>query len=131
MVKNLSAMRKTWVRSLGWEDHVQKEMATHFTTLAYKIPWTKEPGRLQSKGLHRVRQDFTFTFSLFCDDIIKQLGNTGGADLMSLIQNQWFSKYPWNTEMETMSLELRRKKGVVTTMLLDSDTVVTEVLGMK
>ena len=50
---------------------------------------------------------------------------------MSLIQNQWFSKYPWNTEMETMSLELRRKKGVVTTMLLDADTVVTEVLGMK
>ena len=64
--------------------------------------------------------DFTFTFSLFCDDIIKQVGNTRGADLMSLIQNQWFSKYPWKTEMETMSLELRRKQGVVTTMLLDA-----------
>ena len=63
MVKCLPTMWETWVRSLGWEDHVQKEMATHFTTLAYKIPWTKEPGRLQSKGLHRVRQDFTFTFT--------------------------------------------------------------------
>ena len=47
----------TWVRSLGWEDPLQKEMATHSSTLAWKIPWMKEPGRLQSMGSKRVRHD--------------------------------------------------------------------------
>ena len=47
-VKNLPAMQETWVRSLGWEDPLEKEMATHSSTLAWKIPWTEEPGRLQS-----------------------------------------------------------------------------------
>ena len=46
MVKQLPAMRETWVRSLGREDPLEKEMATHSTTLAFKIPWMKEPGRL-------------------------------------------------------------------------------------
>ena len=45
-VKRLPAMRETWVRSLAWEDPLEKEMATHFSTLAWKIPWTEEPGRL-------------------------------------------------------------------------------------
>ena len=44
MVKRLPTMRETWVRSLGWEDSLEKEMATHSTTLAQKIPWTEEPG---------------------------------------------------------------------------------------
>ena len=44
MVKRLSTMRETWVRSLGQEDFLEKEMATHLSTLAQKIPWTKEPG---------------------------------------------------------------------------------------
>ena len=48
MVKNLPAMRETQVRSLGWEDPLEKEMATHSSTLAYKIPWMEEPGGLQS-----------------------------------------------------------------------------------
>ena len=43
-------MQKTWVRSLGWEDPLEEEMATHSTTLAWKIPWMEEPGRLQSMG---------------------------------------------------------------------------------
>ena len=51
MVKCLPATRETWVRSLGQEDPLEKEMATHSSTLASKIPWTEEPGRLQSKGL--------------------------------------------------------------------------------
>ena len=55
MVKRLSAMRETWVRSLGREDPLEKEMATHSSTLAWKIPWTEETGRLQSMGLQRVR----------------------------------------------------------------------------
>ena len=45
-IKHLTAMRETWVRSLGWEDPLEKEMETHSSTLAWKIPWTEEPGRL-------------------------------------------------------------------------------------
>ena len=55
MVKRLPAMRETRVRSLGWEDPLEKEMAIHSSTTAWKIPWTEEPGRLQSMGLQRVR----------------------------------------------------------------------------
>ena len=49
-VKHLPAMWETWVRSLGWEDTLEKEMATHSGTLAWKMPWTEEPGGLQSIG---------------------------------------------------------------------------------
>ena len=54
MVKCLPAMRETWVRSLGQEDPLDKDMATHSSTLAWKIPWTEEPDRLQPIGLPRV-----------------------------------------------------------------------------
>ena len=54
MVKHLPGMRETWVRSLGQEDPLEKEMATHSSTLAWRIPWREEPGRLQSMGLQRV-----------------------------------------------------------------------------
>ena len=54
MVKNLPAMQETQVQSLGPEDPREKEMATHSSILALKIPWTEEPGRLQSIGLQRV-----------------------------------------------------------------------------
>ena len=57
MVKRLSTMRETWVRSLGWEDPLEKEMATHSSTTAWKIPWTEEPGRLQPMGSLRVGHD--------------------------------------------------------------------------
>ena len=57
MVKHLPAMRETWVRSLGREDPLEKEMAIHASTVAWKIPWTKEPDRLQSMGSQRVRHD--------------------------------------------------------------------------
>ena len=50
MVKRLPAMWETRVRSLGWEDPLEKEMTTHSSTLAWKIPWTEEPGGLQSMG---------------------------------------------------------------------------------
>ena len=53
-VKRLPAVQETWVRSLSWEDPLEKEMATHSSTLAWKIPWTEEPGRLQSTGSQRV-----------------------------------------------------------------------------
>ena len=51
MVKHLLTMQETWVQSLGWEDLLEKAMAPHSSTLAWKIPWMKEPGRLQSMGL--------------------------------------------------------------------------------
>ena len=51
MVKNLTAVQETWVRSLGWEDPLEKEMATHSSILAWRIPWTEEPGGLQSMRL--------------------------------------------------------------------------------
>ena len=61
-------MQETWVLSLGWEDSLEKEMATNFSILAWKIPWTEEPGRLQSMALQRVNTTeqlhFTFTDKL-------------------------------------------------------------------
>ena len=57
MVKCLPAMWETWVQSLSWEDLLEKEMATHSSSLAWKIPWTEEPGRLQSMGSQRVGHD--------------------------------------------------------------------------
>jgi len=57
MVKKLPAMQEAQVRSLGLEDPLEKEMATHSSILAWRIPWTEEPGRLRSMGLQRVRHN--------------------------------------------------------------------------
>ena len=57
MVKRLPAMQEPQVLSLGWEDPLEKEIVTHFSTLAWKIPWTEEPGRLQSIVSQRVGHD--------------------------------------------------------------------------
>ena len=57
-VKRLCTMRETWVRSLGQEDPLEKEMAIHSSTIAWKIPWTEELGRLQSMGSQRVGHDW-------------------------------------------------------------------------
>ena len=56
-VKRLPVMQETWVQSLGQEDPLEKEMANHSSTLAWKIPWMEEPGGLQSMGLQRVGHD--------------------------------------------------------------------------
>ena len=56
-LKRLPAMQETWVQSLGREDPLEKEMATHSSILAWRIPWTEEPGGLQSTGLQRVGHD--------------------------------------------------------------------------
>ena len=56
-VKRLPTMWETQVRFLGWEDPLEKEMASHSSTLAWKSPWTEEPGKLQSMGLRKVAQD--------------------------------------------------------------------------
>ena len=69
MVKNLPAIQETWVQSLRQDDPLEEEMATHSSILAWRIPWTEEPGGLQSMGSQRVRHDlatntFTFHFGL-------------------------------------------------------------------
>ena len=66
-VKNLPAMQETWVQSLGQKDTLGKGMATHSSILTWRIPWTEEPGGLQSTGSWRVRQDWaTNTFTFIC-----------------------------------------------------------------
>ena len=64
LVKNLSAVQETWIGSLGGEDPLEKEMATHSCILALKIPWTEDPDRLQFMGSRRVRHDQATSLSL-------------------------------------------------------------------
>ena len=71
-VKRLPTMRESWVQSLGREDPLEKEMATHSSTLAWKIPWTEEPSRLQSVGSQRVGHDWATSLHFFtnpCSDL--------------------------------------------------------------
>ena len=72
-VKHLPAMRETWVWSLGWEDPLEKEMATHSSFFAWRIPWTEKPGCLQSTGSQsRTRlSDFTHSWNLFAHCVKK------------------------------------------------------------
>ena len=72
---HLPAMQETWVRSLGREDPLEKEMATYSSILAWRIPWTEEPGGLQSTGSQRVRHDFTST--LISPDSVLDFVSTG------------------------------------------------------
>ena len=65
--KESACNAETWVRSLGWEDPLEEEMATHSSILAWRIPWTEEPGGLQSMGSQRVRHDWANTHSLTRD----------------------------------------------------------------
>ena len=64
-LKRLHAMRETWVRSLGREDPLEKEMTTYSSILAWRIPWTEEPGGLQSMGSQRVGHDWETSLSLY------------------------------------------------------------------
>ena len=63
-LKFLPAVWETWVRSLGWEDPLEKEMATHSSTVAWRIPWMEKPGGLQSTGLQRVEHDWVTSLTL-------------------------------------------------------------------
>ena len=76
-LKHLLAMQETWVQSLGQEDPLEKEMATHSSTLAWKIPWMEECGRLQSMGSQRVRHDWATSLSHF----------TGASLVAQLLKN--------------------------------------------
>ena len=83
MVKHLPAMRETRVRSLGRQDPLEKEMATYSTTLAWKIPWTEESGRLQSMGSQRVRHDWTTSLSFFLYSIPDSFVDSNGYSIYS------------------------------------------------
>ena len=83
-VKRLPAMQEIWVRSLGWEDLLEKEMATHSSILAWKIPWMEEPGRLQSIGSQRIRHDWVTSMKMASiSDQIYDLG------LLATFTNTW------------------------------------------
>ena len=89
MVKNLSAMQETWVQSLGWEDPLEEDMATHSSTLVWRIPWTEEPGRLQSMGLQRVRhKDVTEKLSTAHNHIKGSSGSSAVRNLPAMQQTQ-------------------------------------------
>ena len=93
-VKNPPAMRETWVQSLGWEDPLEEGMATHSSILAWRIPWTEEPGRLQSMGSQRVRQ--------LSDLVTEYL--IGVLNAVDLKQSTWFANPP--TSMTCFSLSI-------------------------
>ena len=79
-VKCLPAVRETWVLSLGWEDPLEKEMATHSIILAWKIPWTGKPGRLQSMGSQRVEHDrVTSLWSVVASQVMVVVKNPANA----------------------------------------------------
>ena len=76
MVKNLPAVQETCIQSLGWEDPLEKRMATHSSIVAWIIPWTEEPGKLQSMGSQRIRHDWatnTFTLNIFVQLLFNQI----------------------------------------------------------
>ena len=83
MVKSPPAMRETWVQSLGREDPLEKGMATHSSILAWRIPWTEEPGGLQSMGSQRVREDWVTDTHIYKQcvsaKIKKHVGKTLGS----------------------------------------------------
>ena len=95
MVKRLPTMQETWVQSLGREDPLEKEMATHFSILAWRIPWTKEPDRLQSMGSQRVGHGWmtSLTYSLTKQFCFKEYTST--LDFLTLKGSAITSKnYP-------------------------------------
>ena len=70
-IKNSPAMWETWVWSLTWEDPLEKEMATHSSILVWRIPWTEEPGGLQSMGSRRVGHNWATSLSLFNSEVLR------------------------------------------------------------
>ena len=81
MVKRLAAMQETQVWSLGWEDLLEKEMATYSSTLAWRIPRMEEPGRLQSMGSQRVRHDWATSLLHFITILFKYKTNQTETDI--------------------------------------------------
>ena len=112
--KNLPAMQVTQVQSLGWEDPLEKGMATHSCILAWRIPWTEEPGRLQSMGSQRVRHDWaTNTYLTPYSLVAQMIKNTPempetrvrSLGLEDTLEKEWLptpiflpGEFPWTEE---------------------------------
>ena len=96
LVKNLPAMQETWVQSLGWEDPLQKGMSTHSSSLPWRIPWTEEPGRLQTMASQRVRYNwatntsYTPTTALFL--------NQNATEIKEIIFSEYNHMKQWLKE---------------------------------
>ena len=96
-VKNLPAVQETRVRSLGWEDPLEKEMAIHSSILAWRIPWTEEPGGLESMGPQRVRNDWAKHFHFhFCK--FRRINTTELEEEMANCFSILFCEIPWTEE---------------------------------
>ena len=101
-IKNLSAKKETWVRFLGWEDPLGKEMATHSSILAWRIPWTEESGGVHSMGLQRIRHNKMANTCL--------IGASQVAEWLriclpmqehgKLTFNPWVGKIPWRSKWQ-------------------------------
>ena len=115
LAKNLPAMKETWVRSLGGEDPLEKEISTYSSILAWRILWTEEPGRLQSIGLQSQTWLYDFHFSLFSLKLgDKKKGENiffsfkMGAPWPSLRANQ--EPGEWQAEMQESEQEVRTRR---------------------
>ena len=95
-------MQETWVQSLGWEDLLEKEMATHSSILAWKIPWTEEPGRLQKNQTQM--SDFTFTFTFMAES---------EEELKSLLM-----KVKEESEKSRLKLYIQRTKIIASSLII-------------
>ena len=110
-VKKLPAMQETGVRFLGWEDSLEKEMTTHSSILAWRIPWTEKPSRLQSMGSQRVSRDWTHThthpnFIRVSTELGRQMSNTSACfpDIYTSQQEQWKTQ-GWGRAIRHAALE--------------------------
>ena len=99
MVKNLSAMSETWVRSLGWEDPLKKGTAPHCSILAWRILWTEEPGGLQSKGPQRVNETEQLSLPLVNPPACILL-LSGGGEWGENSRDQWVERVAGGSHLE-------------------------------
>jgi len=108
MIKNLSATWETWVWSLGWEDPLEKGMATHSSILAWRIPWTEEPGGLQSMGSQRAGHDWS--------DLVRSTHNF--EFFMSHLKNSILRKANARTSLAVQWLRLHASTAGSTNLIL-------------
>ena len=119
MVKLLSTMQEMWVWSLGQEDSLEKEMAIHSSTIAWKIPWTEEPGRLQSMPSQRVRHDWATSISFFLS-----IGDISLPTICLEITRPHTSfKHCWVTIFPSKSISIWPWKPAITILSLNLPSV--------
>ena len=129
-LKHLPPMRETRVRSLAWEDPLEKEMATHSSILALRIPWTEEPGGLQSAGSQRVGHDWVtlLTYFRYADDTT--LMAESEEELKSLLM-----KVREKSEKVGLKLNIQKTKivtsGPITSWQIDVETVADYFFGLQ